>query len=161
MNRWTREVIPKCLPTLQTATQKGWKDANTDTCMLIQSYILHVIYLYLSEMLGLHKLVLYLNGYLYLPLSVDFFSSLVSPSLSWSSGFFFFFFLQMWGICTGLNSLENLNTWNKIMNGIENTVAKGEIAHYKQFFISIQYFQNSLLHKSQNVSACGKGSITV
>ena len=41
---------------------------------------------------------------------------------------------------------------------VENTVEKGEIAHYEQFFLFPQCFQNTCTYTHKNQSVFGKGS---
>ena len=44
-----------------------------------------------------------------------------------------------------------------LFNLVENTVGKGEIAHYKQFLFSHSVFKRLVSQGCQKVSLCGKG----
>ena len=45
----------------------------------------------------------------------------------------------------------------KLFKRVENTVGKGEIAHYEQFLLFPQCFQKAFFPGRQKVSLCGNG----
>ena len=54
------------------------------------------------------------------------------------------------------NSLPNEND-RKFPDWVENTVVKGEIAHYVQFFVSHKVFKRHVLQTCKNLGLLEKG----
>ena len=55
------------------------------------------------------------------------------------------------------NNLKFDENGRKLSKWVENTVGKGEIAHYEQFLLLPQCFQRLISQGRQKVSFCGNG----